>query len=179
MSKSKTHWKKLTNPNYLGTYALEPDEDMIVTINHVKKEEVTSPGGDKEECTVVYFKENVKPLILNVTNARQIENLYGTPYIEDWAGKKIQLYIKDDIEAFGKIVNGIRIRPKVPKTKKPELTPKHKKWGDAVENLARDNTTIKVIRKHYVLDEEMKEILLEDVQDFVESEQKEKEAEVV
>lgn len=166
---SKTHWKKLTNPNYLGTYALEPGKDLIATIDHVEKEKVTSPGGETEECTVVYFKEDVKPFILNVTNAKQIERLYGTPYIEDWGGKKIQIYIKDDIEAFGKITSGLRIRPKVPQTTKPELTPDHNKWGDAVENLARDNTTIKAIRKHYKLDEEMKGLLLEDVQDFIES----------
>ena len=32
---SKTHWKKLTNPDYLGAYALEDGEDMIVTIKNV------------------------------------------------------------------------------------------------------------------------------------------------
>lgn len=165
----KTHWKKLTNPNYLGTYALEPGKDLVVTIADVKKEEVTSPGGDKDDCTVVYFKEDVKPLILNITNAKQIERLYQTPYIEDWPGKQIQLYIKDDIEAFGKITSGIRIRPKVPQKRKPELTPDHKKWGGAVENVAKGNATIKAIRKHYKLDEEMKQHLLDDVQDYKES----------
>lgn len=171
MSKKKTHWKKLTNPNYLGTYAVDPDEDLIATIDHVKKEKVTNPSGEDEDCTVVYFKEDVKPLILNVTNAKQIERLYGTPYIEDWANKKIQIYVKDGIEAFGKLTTGLRIRPKVPQTKKPEMTPDHPKWGDAVENVARENTTIEVIRKHYVLDEEMKQHLLDDVQDFLESQQ--------
>lgn len=158
------------NPNYLGTYALDPNKDLIVTIDEAKKEEVTNPKGEDEECLVLYFKEDVKPFILNVTNSKQIERIYETPYIEDWAGKKIQIYIKDGIEAFGSLVSGLRIRPKVPQTTKPELTPDHDKWPDAIENLARDNTTIKVIRKHYKLDEEMKELLLEDVQDFIETE---------
>lgn len=173
MSKNKTHWKKLTNPNYLGTYALDPEEDLIATIDHVKKEEVTNPNGEKDDCTVCYFKEDIKPLILNVTNAKQIERLYGTPYIEDWAGKKIQIYIKDDIEAFGQITTGLRIRPKVPKTTREELTPDHPKWPDAVENVANENTTIKIIRKHYKLDEEMKGHLLSDVEDYLESQEKE------
>lgn len=166
---AKTHWKKLTNPNYIGTYAFQPNEEKVLTIKNVKKEKVTSPGGEEEDCTVVYFKENEKPLILNVTNAKQIERLYGTPYIEDWPGKKIQLYVKDDIKAFGSITTGLRIRPKVPQTTKPELTPDHERWAGAVESLARDDTTIKAIRKHFKLDEEMKALLLDDVDDYLES----------
>ena len=27
----KTHWKKLENPDYLGAYALQPNQDLIVS----------------------------------------------------------------------------------------------------------------------------------------------------
>lgn len=165
----KTHWKKLTNPNYLGTYAFQPNEEKVLTIKNVRQEEVTSPDGGEEKCTVVYFKEDVKPLILNVTNAKQIERIYDTPYIEDWPGKLIKVYVADNIKAFGETVSGLRIRPEVPKKEKEELTPSHHKWAGAVEALAKDETTIQTIKKHYKLDEEMKELLLEDVEDYKKS----------
>ena len=50
--KMKTHWKKLTNPDYLGSYALEDGKDMIVTIKEVKQELITGQKGTKEECVV-------------------------------------------------------------------------------------------------------------------------------
>jgi hypothetical protein len=166
MNNKKTHWKKLTNPNYLGSYALTPGEDLIITIDYVAQEDVYSPQGGDEECTVAHFKENVKPLILNVTNARQIEKIYGTPYIEEWAGKKIQIYIADNIQAFGKTVSGLRIRPKKPQTTKPELTPDGSKWEAAVENVANQNTTIQAIRKHYSLSDESEKQLLDEAESY-------------
>jgi hypothetical protein len=109
----KTHWKKLQNPDYLGSYSLEPGKDMILTIKNVKVESVTGPDNRKEDCTVMYFVENVKPMIVNATNAKIISKLYKTPYIEEWAGKKIQIY-STEVKAFGDVVEALRIRPKVP-----------------------------------------------------------------
>ena len=54
---NKTHWKKLTNPNYLGAYAFQPGEEKTVTIKEVKREAVQNQKGT-EECTVAYFKED-------------------------------------------------------------------------------------------------------------------------
>ena len=65
----KTHWKKLTNPNYLGAYAFEENKDIILTIKSVGNEVITGEGGRKEECTVCHFVENYKPMILNKTNS--------------------------------------------------------------------------------------------------------------
>jgi hypothetical protein len=65
-------------------------------------------SGGKEECTVAYFIEDVKPLILNVTNCKEIAKLYGTPYIEDWTGRKIILKVKK-ISAFGEMVDAVRV----------------------------------------------------------------------
>jgi hypothetical protein len=161
MTKKKTHWKKLNNPNYLGTYALDPDDDMTVTIDRAVQEEVTGSDGKKEQCLVLHFKEkHVQPMILNVTNAKQIERIYGTPYIEDWQGKKIQLYIAQ-ITAFGQQMDAIRIRPKAPEGK-PELTPDHPKWSGAVDAFANGKTTIPAIKKSYILTAEYEDILIKE-----------------
>lgn len=109
-----THWKKLTNPDYLGAYALDEGQELILTISYVREETVTGPDGKKEDCTVIHFAEKVKPMILNVTNAKTISKIYETPYIENWAGKKIQIYVAQ-VKAFGDLVDALRIRPFIPK----------------------------------------------------------------
>jgi hypothetical protein len=113
----QTHWKKLHNPDYLGAYSLEPGKDMILTISKVVNEMVTGPDNRKEECIVVHFVEKQKPMIINATNAKTIQKLYKTPYIEEWAGKKIQVFA-DKVKAFGEVVESLRIRPTAPRETK-------------------------------------------------------------
>jgi hypothetical protein len=50
---------------------------------------------------------------LNKTNGVVICELYGEE-MNDWVGKKITLYEKDDVEFAGKLVSAIRVRRKVP-----------------------------------------------------------------
>ena len=89
---SETHWKKLINPDYLGAYSLDPGKDMILTIKSVRKEMITGTGGKQEECTVCHWAEDQKPMILNVTNCKTISKMLKTPYIEQWAGHRVQIY---------------------------------------------------------------------------------------
>ena len=110
-----THWKKLSNPNYLGAYSIEDNKDLILTISAVRQEEVTGPDGKKEECIVCYFSDSEKPMILNSTNAKMIQKLLGTPYIEQWAGHKVQIGV-EKVKAFGDVVEALRIRKFLPKT---------------------------------------------------------------
>lgn len=109
-----THWKRLTNPDYLGAYALDPDQDLVVTIKSVTNELVASPDGKKETCSVMRFVEDVKPMVLNATNSKTITKLFKTPYIEEWAGRKIQLYVQKGVKAFGDVVDALRVRPFLP-----------------------------------------------------------------
>ena len=105
----KTHWKKLTNPDYLGAYALEDGKDMIVTIKDVKQEIIPGQNGKKEECVVAYFEGDVKPMILNMTNLKAIEKALKTPFIEEWGGHNIQLY-QELVSAFGTTTWALRVR---------------------------------------------------------------------
>lgn len=104
---NKTHWKKFYNPNYLGSWAFQPGEEKTLTIK-VANREMVENGGSKEECLVVHFEENEKPLILNKTNSDMIEKVWGTPFVEDWAGKRITLKVKK-VSAFGEMVDGVRV----------------------------------------------------------------------
>lgn len=105
---SKTHWKKLTNPNYLGAYDFDIGEKRTLTIAKTVREMVTGPGGKKEECTVAYFQEPSKPMILNKTNCKTIEKLHHSPFIEDWSGKQITLKV-EKVKFSGELVDGLRV----------------------------------------------------------------------
>jgi len=159
MSNSKTHWKKLENPDYLGAYSLEDGKDLTVTIEKVVRENVTGQGGKKEECTIIYLK-NHKPMILNRTNMKMIQKIYDTPYIEDWVGKSITLYVAK-IRAFGEDnVECLRIRNKKPvETKKTVLAPNSSKWQDAVKYLMNGGN-IETIEKSYQLTTQNRELLI-------------------
>ena len=114
-----THWKKLTNSDYLGAYSLEPGRDIVLTIDRVQVETVTGPDGKKEECMVCHWKEQAKPMILNSTNAKMIQKLLKSPYIEDWAGHRIQIGV-EMVKAFGEVVDALRVRNHLPVTVKCE-----------------------------------------------------------
>lgn len=116
MSETKTHWKKFFNYDYMGAYSLPEGKDVVVTIKELKKEIVTGQAGKKEECFVCYFSDSDKPMILNRTNCRTIEKLYGSPFTEDWRGKKIQLYVAT-VKAFGDITDALRVRDFKPEEK--------------------------------------------------------------
>ena len=111
---SKTHWKRLVNPNYLGAYSIEDGKDLILTIKSVQQEEITGENGRKEGGMVARFVEPSKPMILNKTNAKMLQKLSKSPYVEDWAGLRIALYATTT--KFGPdVVECLRVRPFIPK----------------------------------------------------------------
>lgn len=116
----KTHWKKLTNPDYLGSYDFQQGEERIVTVKKVNREMVSGADGKKEECTVVHFIEPFKPLIMNATNSKMLTKLSDSPYIEDWTGKSFKLAVRK-IKAFGEYVEALRIMPDKVIRQKPAL----------------------------------------------------------
>jgi hypothetical protein len=145
----KTHWKLLQNSDYIGAYTLQDgkDNELTVTIQKVSREKVTGADGKEEQCTVCHLVGQ-KPMILNATNQKTMAKLFASPYIEDWAGKKMTLYVAK-VKAFGDTVDALRVRPTVPKL--PELTATHPKWEGAKVALKAGNTTIEAIRKSFIL----------------------------
>lgn len=105
-----THWKNQFNYDYLGAYSLSDGKDIVLTIKETKKEMVTGANGQKSECFVAYFHENVKPMILNKTNCKAIEKMYKTPNIEEWVDKQIQIGVAR-INAFGETTDCLRSAP--------------------------------------------------------------------
>jgi hypothetical protein len=117
----KTHWKKLKNPDYLGSYDFQPGEERTVTVRKVVVESVKNTDGAAGDCTVVHFMEPYKPFILNSTNGKTLTNLFDSPYIEDWPGKSFVLCVKN-IKAFGEVVDALRVKNQRVAKKLPVLS---------------------------------------------------------
>ena len=154
----KTHWKKTMNPNYLGAYALEPNQDLIVEITEVKTESVMNADGRNEECLVAHLKDQ-KPLIVNKTNAKAIAKVCGSNYIEDWKGKQIALYISN-VKAFGELVEAIRVRTVPPKAKsKRKLN--EDDFKKLVKAVADGSYNLEDALSNFVLNDAQRSILLQ------------------
>lgn len=147
---SKTHWKKLMNPDYIGAYWLTPGEDATVVIDYVLREVITGTGGKKEECSVAHLKNGVKPFILNATNSKTIAKLYG-PFIEDWSGCPITLYATTTRLA-GDTVECLRVRPVVAQRVAPQIPAD--RFKKALASIKSGNFTAERLRKDFSLSAE-------------------------
>lgn len=107
-----THWKKLTNPNYVGSHDLQPGQELTLTIQSISNEVIKMFDGKslkEETCIVAHFKGAKKPMIFNKTNCKIIARNLDTPYIEDWVGKSITIY-SAKVRAFGETTEALRVK---------------------------------------------------------------------
>lgn len=152
----KTHFKKLRNPDYLGSWDLADAngvfKNKVLTISKVKKEMVHDGRGGQEECVTVSFDE-AKPMIMNSTNLKTIYKTLDTPYIEEWEGKKIEIEVQK-VKAFGEVHDALRVV-----RKSLELTPKHPKWKGAKDAIGKGTVSIDQIKKQFTLSPENEKAL--------------------
>ena len=157
-----THFRRVLKSDHLGAADLEDfieqGKSLVFTIKEVKqyvldpndKNSGVTVAGRRIGANIVFFKENIKPLCLNATNANTIKGLAnGTPFIEEWKNIRIELFIDKMVKMKGEIVGGIRIKAISPA--KPELTPKHPKFEGAKKALKAGTVTIEDIKKTYVI----------------------------
>ena len=117
---AETHWKKLVDTNYLGSWNITNGK-LVLQIASVKKERIFNQTKNAEEsCIVAYFTdETYKPMILNKTNCKTLQKLTGSPNIEKWA---VRVEIKTEkVKAFGEVVDALRISKTAPQAEsKPQ-----------------------------------------------------------
>ncbi len=97
-----------TDDAFPSNYLKAPDlkgRNVNLTIKGITQEEV---GQDRENKPLVTFNKVKKGLILNVTNCRTIEQVFGKVF-KDWIGKEIQLY-PTTVSFQGSVVDCIRVR---------------------------------------------------------------------
>ena len=109
MSANQTHWKKLTDPNYLGSWDLQ-NGSITVTIKRVEQKQIFNQTKQKEEaCVIAEFSDpGIKPMVLNKTNCKTVQKLTGSPFIEAWAGHRIEIKV-EKVKAFGEVVDALRV----------------------------------------------------------------------
>ena len=115
---NKTHWKKLTNTNYLGSWDIPDNENILATIKNVEQSEIFNQQKQaKELCTTLKFVEkNILDMVCNKTNLKTLELIFKSPFVEDWQNKKINIG-KEKIRAFGKLEEALRIKKELPNKK--------------------------------------------------------------
>ncbi|HUX56256.1 MAG TPA: hypothetical protein VMV77_04735 [Bacteroidales bacterium] len=155
----KIHWRKVFLSDYLGSCDLEDGKDLKAIIKSVTIRNVKGPDGKEQDRNVATFTDaSLKPMILNATNCKLMKKFAKSVFINDWNNIPIQIYVKDDIKAFGEITEGLRIRPSQPSMAKPKLTPASQAWTKAIEFL-KGSGTMDAIKTRYEISKEDEEIL--------------------
>jgi len=148
---SKTHWKKAFNKDYLGAHDLDEGQELKLTIDKIVVKEIPNHNGQKEKRNVAYFKQKVKPMVLNAGACKIISRFAGSHFIENWSGVSIQVYVQDNVKAFGEVTDALRIREQPPRMEKPKLTPNSPKWKQAIETFKDPKKGLDTIIKFYDL----------------------------
>jgi hypothetical protein len=119
----RTHIETLVEKDYLGSWDVA-DRDYTLVIERVEKKQLTMRGGKTKVVPVLTFRGARKKFVLAArTNRETIAGMYG-PYIEDWYGKAITLFMDPHCKSpSGGTCPGIRIRPMVPRGKPEERMP--------------------------------------------------------
>lgn len=124
MTELKHHWKKtVSDPNFIGEGDFQKGEEKVATIKAVKIQETVATAEGKSKKDIMYFQEDLKPMIMNVAKAKNVEKVAGSGFYEDWPGVKIQLYIEHGIKAFGEVVSAVRVRPFKPRVQEKQPVP--------------------------------------------------------
>lgn len=120
----KTPWQKTFDPNYLGSWSLEDREELTATVTKVETVEMFNGQGEKRNRIVIHINKAPKnglllPMVIgNKENARMMEKIANSCYIEDWVGCRVVIYVKRGIKSFGQVVDALRIKPAAPTKKK-------------------------------------------------------------
>lgn len=143
MHNSKTHYRKAFDSPYLSSADIV--EPTVLTIARAVLE------GDKTKKTkdvfnTAYFEERelrpgekLKPMILNATNSKMLKCITGSPFLEDWAGVKVTVFVDKNVRFGKESVEGLRISPA--RVTKPSLTPdKTQAWNNAKAAFKRDGS---------------------------------------
>ena len=144
----KTHFKKAFDSPYLSSDDII--EPTILTIQKVQlladKTKRTKDSFNTASFTDKEIRkgEELKPMILNVTNSRTMKTLTGSAFIDDWNNIPVTVYVDTNVRNRGKIVNGLRISTEPPRIQKSELLPNTKLWDNAKTAYLRDGNLEKV-----------------------------------
>jgi hypothetical protein len=94
---------------------------VLLTIDRIEQTNVAMNDQPEELKHILCFQEDVKPMILNTTNATLIASVTGSDETDDWHGHQIVAYNDPTVMNRGKVTGGIRVR--APKRQPPRSAP--------------------------------------------------------
>lgn len=110
---AKTHYRKAFNSPYLS--AADVVRPIVVTIDRVKLEQDATKQ-TKESFNTAHFVEKelrpgepLKPMVLNAGNSKMLATLAGTPYIDDWQGITVGIWVDKNVKFGRETVEGLRL----------------------------------------------------------------------
>ena len=163
MIENKTHYKNPKKQHFMGTYSFPNMKDLILTIKAVVKEDVAMPAtGEVEERNVCYFTESselIKPLIIKDYNRETLEEMSGSPWLEDWAGLTVQIGIGKSKKTKNKYVPIIRAwKPK--KDEKPRIDTDSLTWENIILGI-KNGYKLEQVQQKYTLNKEQIKFIIE------------------
>jgi len=111
---SKTHYKDFFKSNVLTDGDFNYDSDTVVTIIRVQDIELETREG-KQITTCLLLDGFHKPMKAPNIVLKNCKTALRSPYIEDWAGKQIAVYVEKGLKAFGGVHDVLRVRPVAPR----------------------------------------------------------------
>ena len=158
-----THYRKVfDSPDLSSADIVEP---TTLTIGRVTQE-VDKTKKTKDVFNTAYFAERelrpgekLKPMILNATNSKEVAKITGSPFIEDWQGVRIVVYV-DKAVRFGKdTVEGLRLRPAPTRR---QITPEQTAaWNNAKAAFLRDGNLEAVLAKVDISEDHQRQLIAE------------------
>ena len=106
------HWREVYKSDYLASWDIDRGKSLILTIKECKEEKAKlMVKRDESDIKVIaYFEEDVKPMVVNITNCKIMHDLTGGGHFNEWAGLKIEVYPEPKGDTYG-----LSIKKKFPK----------------------------------------------------------------
>jgi len=114
MSENKTHYKSFFNSTFLNDGDFDTERDTICVIDRVFDLEDNTKDG-KQTFTAITLSGYNKPMKAPNEVLKAINKALKTPFIEDWQGKHISVYVLKGLRAFGALHDVVRVRPVAPR----------------------------------------------------------------
>lgn len=111
-------------------------------------------AGKMISANIAFFKEDIKPLVINSGNADIIRSFAGSISVTNWKNIRVELYVDPTTKLKGQVVGGIKVRNRKIHIVKQVMSPDHKAWGKLVDKMKENGSTIEQIREHYDITDE-------------------------
>lgn len=111
---NKTHYKDFFKSNVLTDGDFNYDQDTVATIVQVADVELDTRDG-KQMTTCLILDGYGKPMKAPNVVLKNCKTALKSPYIEDWVGKQVSIYVEKGLKAFGGVHDVLRVRPYAPR----------------------------------------------------------------